>query len=145
MIFSRNILIIIILLSSNYNCKTTPLGLNIDRNKKVKYVEVYGSICCPRDYKYDHHLMSYINDFEKTNDVSINSSYKLSLGKEGEAAYFLSLENLSQNLQNKFIHDRLKTLQTNDESAINHLNNPITLKQALKPWKNKTVNNLIKI
>tara|TARA_R110002049_G_scaffold208258_1_gene378733 strand:- start:370 stop:690 length:321 start_codon:yes stop_codon:yes gene_type:complete len=106
---------------------------------------MYESICCPRDYKYNHHLVRYIKNFETKNNANITSSYKLSLGKEGEAAYFLSLENLSPKLQKKFINDRLETLKTNDKSVINYLKNPITLMQALKPWKNLSVNNLIKI
>ncbi|WP_179006125.1 hypothetical protein [Winogradskyella forsetii] len=102
-------------------------------------------MCCPRDYKYDHHLVRYIKNFEAENNTNITSSYKLSLGKEGEAAYFLSLESLSPKLQKKFINYRLETLKTNDKSVINHLKNPITLQQALQPWKNRTLNNLIKI
>lgn len=143
MIFSRSILTVFILLSLNYSCKTTSSGLNIDSNKKVRYVEIYGSICCPRDYKFDNHLIGYIDDFETTNSVSIKSSYKLPLGKEGEAAYFLSLENLSQKLQEKFINGRLRILKTNDSSIKNHLKNPITIKHALGPWKNYSINNLI--
>jgi hypothetical protein len=142
LIFNRNILSVFILLSLNYNCKTTASDLNIDSNKKVRYVEMYGSICCPRDYKYDHHLIGYIDEFETTNNVAIKSSYKLPLGKEGEATYFLSLDNLSQKLQEEFINGRLKILKANDSSIKNYLKNPITIKQALQPWKNYSINNL---
>lgn len=134
-----------ILFSHNYNCKTTTTNLEIDSETKIRYIEMYESICCPRDYKHDNHLINYIKSFEYTNNVSLNSNFKLPLGREGEAAYFLSLENLSLELQVKFINERLITLKTNDKSILNHLKNPISINQALKSWENISIINLIKI
>lgn len=131
----------------NYNCKTkaTTTDLDINSETKIRYIEMYGSLCCPRDSKYDNHLNKYIKTFENEYHVNLESNFKLRLGKEGEAAYFLSLENLSLELQEKFVKQRLEIIKTNDKSIINHLETPITIKQALRPWENKSINNLIKI
>ncbi len=106
---------------------------------------MYESVCCPRDYKHDNNLMNYIETFENKNDVKLASNFKLSLGREGEAAYFISLENLSSALQEKFINERLKTLKIDDKSVINHLKNPISINKALEMWENISLNKLIKI
>jgi hypothetical protein len=66
------------------------------------------------------------------------------LGREGEAAYFLSLQNISSELQEKFVNERLETLKANDTSVISHLKKPIKIKEALKMWENISMNNLIK-
>ncbi|MCW2120611.1 hypothetical protein [Flavobacterium sp. 7A] len=117
----------------------------IDGNAKIRYIEMYGSVCCPRDYKYNSPLLSYIKNFEAENDVKLDLRYKISLGKEGEAAYFLSLENLTPNLRQKFVVERLKILKKNDESIRYYLENPISIKKALNMWGNMSISKLIKI
>lgn len=133
------------LVFQNYNCKTVSESFAIDTDVNIRYIERYGSICCPRDYKFDNHLVKYIKAFENINHVTLESNFKLLLGKEGEAAYFLSLENLSVELRNKFVNQRLETLHANDESVINYLKTPVSIQEALKPWENKTTTNLIKL
>lgn len=106
---------------------------------------MYESVCCPRDYKHDNNLLLYIKSFETENKVKLESNFKLQLGKEGEAAYFLSLENISKELQEKFVGERLKALKKDDKSVINHLKNPISINKALEMWENESLNKLIKI
>lgn len=125
------------------SCKTTEAGIKI--KTKVRYIEMYESICCPRDYKHDTNIKDYIKNFENKNNVVLKSNFKISLGREGEAAYFLCLENLSIELQEKFVDQRIKTLKTDDKSIINHLKKPILIKEALKMWENKAMNSLIKL
>jgi hypothetical protein len=124
------------------SCKTTEAGINI--RTKVRYIEMYESICCPRDYKHDNNIKEYINNFENKNSVDLKSNFKMSLGREGEAAYFLSLSNLSKELREQFVNERTKTLKTDDKSIISHLKKPILIKEALKMWENKAMNSLIK-
>ena len=133
------------LIFQNYNCKTPSESFIIEADINIRYIERYGSICCPRDYKFDNHLVKYIKAFENVNDVTLESNFKLRLGKEGEAAYFLSLENLSVELRNKFVKHRLETLKVNDKSVINHLKTPISIEEALKPWEHRTTTNLTKL
>lgn len=116
----------------------------IATDTKIRYVETYESVCCPRDYKHDNHLLNYIENFEKNNNVHLSSSYKLPLGKEGEAAYFLSLDKLTFSMQKKFIQNRLKLLKSNDKSVASYLEKPITVNKALKKWDNISTNRLIK-
>ena len=137
-------LMFLFLIFQNYNCKTVSENFTIDSEIKIRYIERYGSICCPRDYKFDNHLLKYIKTFESTYQVNLDANFKLLLGKEGEAAYFLSLENLSIELRNTFVEQRLKTLNVNDPSVINYLETPVSIQGALKPWENKTTANLIK-
>ena len=106
---------------------------------------MYESVCCPRDYKHDDNLMNYIKSFETENKIKLESNFKLQLGREGEAAYFISLENLSEYLQEKFVNERLKKIKTDDKSVINYLKNPISINKALMMWENTSVNSLIKI
>lgn len=106
---------------------------------------MYESVCCPRDYKHDDNLMNYIKSFETENKIKLESNFKLQLGREGEAAYFISLENLSKKLQEKFVNERLKKIKSDDKSVIHDLKNPITLNKALEMWENTSINRLIKI
>lgn len=139
--------LLLVLLFQSYGCKpvTPTSSIQINGETKIRYIEMYGSICCPRDYKYDNQLVNYIKTFESNNKVKLTSNYKMSLGKEGETAYFLSLESLTEELQEKFINERLETLKKDDQSVINHLKNPISINQAIKLWENKSLNNLKKI
>jgi hypothetical protein len=105
---------------------------------------MYESICCPRDYKHDTPLKAYIKTFETQNKVSLKSNFKLSLGREGETAYFLSLENISSKLREKFVNERIETLKKDDKSIINHLEKPISIEEALKMWENISTKKLIK-
>jgi len=133
------------LIFQNYNCKTVSKSYDIEAEINIRYIENYGSICCPRDYKFDNHLVKYIKAFEYENNVTLKSNFKLLLGKEGEAAYFLSLENLSEELRNTFVNHRLNMLMVDDKSVINYLKTPVSIQEALKPWENKTTTNLIKL
>ena len=138
-------LIIIILLFQNFNCKAAPSNTLIDEDILIRYIEIYGSVCCPRDYKFDNHLLKYIDIFENKHSVNLKSNFKMILGREGEAAYFISLENLSEELQEEFVTQRLATLDKEDQSIKNYINKPISVKQALGLWQNKTITNLLKL
>ncbi len=140
----RTTLILILILFSIIGCKPVALKSSVCTEIKVKYIEMYGSVCCPRDYKQDNHLLNYIRDFENKYHVKLECNYKLQLGREGEAAYFLSFENLSTELQEKFISGREKILKSNDKSVINYMENPVPIKEALKMWEQTSINNLIK-
>ena len=138
-------LIILILLLQNFNCKAAPLNTVIDEDTPIRYIEIYGSVCCPRDYKFDTHLLEFIKTFENTYHVKLESNYKLILGREGEAAYFLSLDNLSEELREKFVTQRLAVMHADDKAIKNYLNKTISLKEALLLWNGKTVTNLLKL
>lgn len=133
--------------SSTKNTKGDSQSTNANKiatDTKIHYIEMYESICCPRDYKHDIHLLSYIDNFEINNNISLNSNFRLPLGREGEAAYFLSLDNLPYRLQEKFIQNRLKLLKPNDKSVESYLKRPININKALEKWENISTNNLIK-
>ena len=143
----RKEIVYLILIFQIYSCKTITAdkSLEIDGETKIRYIEMYESVCCPRDYKHDDNLMNYIKSFETENKIKLESNFKLQLGREGEAAYFISLENLSEYLQEKFVNERLKKIKTDDKSVINYLKNPISINKALMMWENTSVNSLIKI
>ena len=143
----------------NIKCKTPTSGLEVENETetlellseakiesetKIRYIEMYESICCPRDYKHDNHLLGYIKKFEAENNIILTANFKLQLGKEGEAAYFLSLENLSFKQQEKFINERSGAIKSDDKSVINNLGSPVTIKKSLELWDNLSFNNLIK-
>ncbi|AUC82283.1 hypothetical protein [Lacinutrix sp. Bg11-31] len=147
------ILIVSAFLFVNKNCKAPSSSVNVGTESemmkvegeiKIRYIEMYGSVCCPRDYKHDNHLLNYIKDFETENNISLAFNFKLQLGREGEAVYFLSLENLSFKQQENFINERSAGIKSDDKSVVNNLNNPVSIKKHLESWDNVSINNLIK-
>jgi len=84
---------------------------------KVYFTEQYGSICCPRDAKWDlkPSLKEFVADFELKNKVKIKDSYLENAGEEGEVNYYYTLNGLSDKLRLQFIVER--TVQTRNMKA----------------------------
>ncbi|HFK5510985.1 TPA: hypothetical protein ACGZ9U_001903 [Elizabethkingia anophelis] len=64
---------------------------------KVYYADSYGSVCCPRDPKWDRKQndTSFIKEYERNNKVKIKDTYKQNNGKEGEHAIYYTLLGLT--------------------------------------------------
>ncbi len=77
----------------------------IDEKTLIHYSESYGSVCCPKDPKRDNPIKKYIQGFEKQNNVQINTYYIIQ-GREGEATYYVNLDNLNKKQQYRFIMER---------------------------------------
>ena len=97
---------------------------DIDMNMPIHLVESYGSVCCPKDPKHDRHIKKYIAVFEKTNNVAITTYYVVQ-GKEGEATYYLNLDNLNGKQQMQF----LMGYGIDAKAAAEKLKNPLPLKK----------------
>ncbi|XZF14613.1 hypothetical protein ACTHGU_00600 [Chitinophagaceae bacterium MMS25-I14] len=84
---------------------------------KVYYSEGYGSVCCPRDPRWDNisALMPFVADFEKRHHVKIRGTYTQVYGKEGEHNIFLTLEGLSLQQKLEFILERSRAVIPNKE------------------------------
>ena len=98
---------------------------DIDMNMPIHLVESYGSVCCPKDPKHDRHIKKYIAVFEKTNNVAITTYYVVQ-GKEGEATYYLNLDNLNGKQQVQFL---MGYLGVGGKAAAEKLKNPLPLKK----------------
>lgn len=82
----------------------------------IYYTEATGSVCCPRDPKYDmQSLSAFIRQFENANKVKINVLYTENVGKEGEHIEYLTLEGLTALQKIKFIDERVWNLIPNKE------------------------------
>ena len=77
----------------------------IDKEVIIHYSETYGSECCPRDPKHDNPIKKYIQGFEKQNNVQIDTYYVVQ-GREGEATYYVNLDNLNEKQKYRFIMGR---------------------------------------
>lgn len=64
---------------------------------KVYYADSYGSVCCPRDPKWDRKQddTSFIKEYERNNKVKIKDTYRQNNGKEGEHAIYYTLSGLT--------------------------------------------------
>lgn len=82
---------------SNYKILSPFLHNNID-SVKVYYTDEYGSVCCPVDpkYKMKPSLDEFLKTFEERNKTKIGKIYFKSLAKEGEIAFYFTLDNLTQ-------------------------------------------------
>lgn len=82
-----------------------PITLNFknyevkENEKKYYYNDCYGSVCCPRDGKWDVYetIQKKVNLFEEKNKVTITNEdvVTLNMGKEGEHCTLYLLSNLS--------------------------------------------------
>jgi len=78
----------------------------IAEDTPIHLSESYGSVCCPKDPKHNNHISKFIKGFEQENKVNI-TVYFVRQGREGEATYFINLDNLNEKQQYQFIMQRL--------------------------------------
>jgi maltose-binding protein MalE len=78
----------------------------IAKDTPIHLSESYGSVCCPKDPKHNNHISKFIKGFEQENKVDI-TVYFVRQGKEGEATYFINLDNLNEKQQYQFMMQRL--------------------------------------
>lgn len=69
--------------------------------------ESFGSICCPKDPKWEikERLDGYIASFEKTNNIKSGDVYKKVTGKEGEQILYFTLSNLRKEQKLNFLQE----------------------------------------
>ena len=88
----------------------------------IAYQESYGSVCCPKDKKWDgEFLHDYIKRFNTENNTNITDIYEQMRGREGERIIVLTLKELDPKMREKFIKDRIKEMEDNDKQAALHL------------------------
>jgi len=114
------------------------LSLNAQENKDLvfEYSFSYGSICCPKDLKWDSEgIEDTIKKFENDNNILMKGTYNIITGKEGESTYYFSFFGWSDDMKNKFLAKR------GDLSKISHYTNK---KKTLDSLKKSYSENLIK-
>ncbi|WP_196890500.1 hypothetical protein [Aureivirga marina] len=125
----KNLFSLFIFLFFLVSCKSTQTETN--DNTSIRYQESYGSVCCPKDINHDYHIYKFVEDFEKNNDVNIKEVYKVITGKEGEATYYFTLNELSPVLQKKFVTERIASLKVKENRYKDYLNSPENLKELI--------------
>lgn len=74
----------------------------------IYYMESYGSVCCPKDPKWDKEpFKEYVARFNKEHNVHIEEIYSQPRGREGEYIVILPLDELSPALKKKFVEERI--------------------------------------
>ncbi|CAM3668684.1 hypothetical protein ELOC111193_15850 [Elizabethkingia occulta] len=87
---------------------------------QVYYTDSYGSVCCPRDPKWDSKQddASFIKEYEQNKKVKIRDTYSQNNGKEGEHAVYYTLSGLTSLQRLGFILEkesqRIKNRETKD-------------------------------
>ncbi|WP_196885139.1 hypothetical protein [Aureivirga sp. CE67] len=120
---------IILFLGLMVSCKSSKSVAN--NAELIRYQETYGSVCCPKDLNHDYNLYKFIEDFENKNSVDINEVYRVILGKEGEATYYLTLNGLNSDLQKQFVKERIASLKVKENVYKEYLESPVNLKDLL--------------
>lgn len=88
----------------------------------IHYMESYGSVCCPKDPKWDKEFFKdYVARFNRENNVLIEDIYGQARGREGEQLFILSLDELSPALKRKFVEGRLEVLSPEEQEAARKL------------------------
>ncbi len=84
----------------------------------VYRTESYGSVCCPRDPRWDiaDQDPTFIKAFEQRNKVRIRSRYRQNNGKEGEYSIFYTLPGLSVQQRLNFILEKRSQWIVNKET-----------------------------
>ncbi|WP_078798424.1 hypothetical protein [Elizabethkingia miricola] len=84
---------------------------------QVYYTDSYGSVCCPRDPKWDNKQddASFIKEFEKNKKLKITDTYRQNNGKEGEHAIYYTLSGLTSLQRLSFILEKKSQGITNKE------------------------------
>ena len=85
---------------------------------QVYYTDSYGSVCCPRDPKWDSKQddVSFIKEFEKNKKVKITDTYQQNNGKEGEHAIYYTLSGLTPLQHLDFILEKQYQRTVNKEA-----------------------------
>ncbi|OPB88025.1 hypothetical protein BAS06_12630 [Elizabethkingia miricola] len=85
---------------------------------QVYYTDSYGSVCCPRDPKWDTKQddASFIKEFEKNKKVKIADTYQQNNGKEGEHAIYYTLSGLTSLQRLDFILEKQYQRTVNKEA-----------------------------
>ncbi|WP_454060282.1 hypothetical protein [Elizabethkingia ursingii] len=87
---------------------------------QVYYTDSYGSVCCPRDPKWDSKQddASFIKEYEQNKKVKIKDTYSQNNGKEGEHATYYTLSGLTSLQRLNFIlekdYQRIVNKETKD-------------------------------
>lgn len=78
----------------------------------VYFTDCYGSVCCPRDPKWDLKIndKQFIAQFEKLQHVKTGNTYHQITGKEGEHCTYYTLDGLKPLLKLRFILDKQRSL-----------------------------------
>lgn len=84
----------------------------------IYFSESYGSGCCPKDPQWDNSQTreEFVKRFESDNQIKIGGTYINPQGDEGEAEFYYSLVQLSNNLRLKFIKERTYSRILNKET-----------------------------
>ncbi|NLN32517.1 MAG: hypothetical protein GX159_02855 [Flavobacteriaceae bacterium] len=71
------------------------------------YADGYGSICCPRDKRWDYYeaIQNYIKLFAEKNNIKLENTRSVSNGEEGEHSSFYSLTELTNEQKLLFIQE----------------------------------------
>lgn len=85
---------------------------------QVYYTDSYGSVCCPRDPKWDSNQddASFIKGYEQNNKVKITDTYRQNNGKEGEHAMYYTLSGLTSLQRLDFILEKQYQRTVNKEA-----------------------------
>ncbi len=87
---------------------------------QVYYTDSYGSVCCPRDPKWDSKQddASFIKEYEQNKKVKIGDTYSQNNGKEGEHSIYYTLSGLTSLQRLNFIlekdYQRIVNKETKD-------------------------------
>ncbi|MCL1668140.1 hypothetical protein M2T82_08715 [Elizabethkingia ursingii] len=85
---------------------------------QVYYTDSYGSVCCPRDPKWDSEQddASFIKEYEQNKKVKISDTYRQNNGKEGEHAIYYTLSGLTSLQRLDFILEKISQRVVNKET-----------------------------
>ena len=89
-----------------------------NKEQVIYFSEIYGSVCCPRDPQWDNPQTreEFVKYFEGENKVKIAGTYVNPQGDEGEAEFYYTLPNLTNQLRLKFIKERKYSRILNKEA-----------------------------
>jgi len=85
---------------------------------QVYYTDSYGSLCCPRDPKWDSKQddASFIKEYERNKKVKIIDTYRQNNGKEGEYTIYYTLSGLTSLQHLDFIIEKESQRIVNKET-----------------------------
>ncbi|MCL1671523.1 hypothetical protein [Elizabethkingia ursingii] len=85
---------------------------------QVYYTDSYGSVCCPRDPKWDSKQDDafFIKEYERNKKIKISDTYKQNNGKEGEHTTYYTLSGLTSLQRLGFILEKESQRNVNKET-----------------------------